>query len=200
MASTASGWQYAVPNDTLVAWPAVSQAVADKLEISLPKSAGLQLVKSQAIGSGVSQVIVSNAFNSTYDAYKIVVGNGAGSTVTSLTAQLGNGGTFSTSSYGTFLWYIGFGASTGVSSTANAGGFDNSGYVTSQYIDASYDVINPFLAKETILKNGSWNYPGGTGFFTGRHQVGLSYADFKLIPTSGTLTGGTIYVYGYAKV
>lgn len=32
MASTASGWQYAVPNDTLVAWPAVSQAVADKLE------------------------------------------------------------------------------------------------------------------------------------------------------------------------
>lgn len=32
MAATTSGWQYAVPNDTLVAWPAVSQAVADKLE------------------------------------------------------------------------------------------------------------------------------------------------------------------------
>lgn len=44
MASTASGWQYAVPNDTLVAWPAVSQAVADKLEARLPGGATAGIV------------------------------------------------------------------------------------------------------------------------------------------------------------
>lgn len=32
MAVTPSGWQYALPTETLLAWPAVSQAVADKLE------------------------------------------------------------------------------------------------------------------------------------------------------------------------
>lgn len=35
MATTASGWPYALPNDTLVAWPAVSQAMADKLQAGL---------------------------------------------------------------------------------------------------------------------------------------------------------------------
>jgi hypothetical protein len=158
---------------------------------------GLRLIKKQTIGTAVSSVTVSNAFSSTYDAYKIIVTGGVGSTPVALSAQLGNSGTFSTTDYGFFLWYVNFGSTTGVSTVSSGSGFDNSGYMTTGYLDASYDIINPFLAKETILKNGSWNFATGTGFFTGRHKVATSYADFKLVALSGNMTGGTIYVYGY---
>jgi hypothetical protein len=35
------------------------------------------------------------------------------------------------------------------------------------------------------------------GSSIGLHQVATSYSAFTITPTSGTLTGGTITVYGY---
>jgi hypothetical protein len=202
--ATTTNYSWSTPDDTALVKDGASaiRTLGSSVDTTLFTALGgtypgLRLIKKQTIGTGVSSVTVSNAFSSTYDAYKIVVTGGVGSTPVALTAQLGNGGTFSTANYGTFLWFITFGGSTGVSTTSTASGFDNSGYMTTGWIDASYDIINPFLAKETILKNGSWNFASGTGFFTGRHQVATSYADFKLVALSGNMTGGTIYVYGY---
>jgi hypothetical protein len=31
----------------------------------------------------------------------------------------------------------------------------------------------------------------------GNHQVATAYTDFTITTSSGTMTGGTIYVYGY---
>jgi hypothetical protein len=36
-----------------------------------------------------------------------------------------------------------------------------------------------------------------TGTNSGLHKTATSYTDFTITPTTGTLTGGTIYVYGY---
>jgi hypothetical protein len=149
------------------------------------------------IGSAVSSVSISNAFSATYDAYRIVVSGGVGSTATALNAQLGNSGTFSGGDYAYYLQYLNYGGSTGSAGGTGQSSFANSGYMTTDYLDASYDIINPFLPKMTILKNGSWNWSGGTGFFTGQHKQSTSFADFRLVTGSGTMTGGTIRIYGY---
>jgi hypothetical protein len=204
MATTTPNYGWDVPTSTdYVAQGAVAiETLGDDIDATLWTALGgnypgLRLVKKQTIGNGVTSVAITDAFSATYDAYKIVVTGGAGSQEVALSAQLGNSGTFSTSSYGTFLWGVTFASTTVVSTSGTATGFDNSGYMTTGWIDASYDVINPFLAKETILKNGSWNFGSGTGFFTGRHRVATSYKDFRITTLAGTMTGGTVYIYGH---
>lgn len=73
MASTASGWQYAVPTDTLVAWPAVSQAVADKLEIVAGgKNVGLAPISTSTF-TAQATVTIDSVFSSSYDNYLIQI-------------------------------------------------------------------------------------------------------------------------------
>ena len=50
---------------------------------------GLVYVKSQTIGSAVSSINVTSAFDSTYDIYAITVTGGAGSTPAAWTLRLG---------------------------------------------------------------------------------------------------------------
>ena len=63
---------------------------------------------------------------------------------------------------------------------------------------ANMELVNPFLAKYTFISsaNASINI-GGSG--AGTHKVAASYTDFTLAVSAGTITGGTISVYGYAK-
>jgi len=200
MASTASGWQYAVPNDTLVAWPAVSQAVADKLEISLPKSAGMQLVKTQTIGAGVSSVNVTGAFSATYDNYKIVLAGGvAANNGVALALQIGN----ATANYYGALNVVIYG--TGGVSTAtdnNGNRFTYVGYGTNSINDMNVDVNAPFLTKNTMVRAlyVSSVAGGSGGYYCGFLNNSTSYTDFTIVSTGGTITGGTIAVYGYSKV
>jgi hypothetical protein len=198
MASTASGWQYAVPNDTLVAWPAVSQAVADKLEISLPKSAGLQLVKTQTIGAGVSSVAITNAFSATYENYKIVVSGGVSSSNGTINLQF----TGQSTQYYWGMSYTSYGNNTPLGLTNNnAGNFSYIGFANANGLTANVEVNSPFLTKYTTITAGvpAETYAGSTN---GVIRANASYTGFSLIHDVGgaTFTGGTIYVYGYAKV
>ena len=63
-------------------------------------------------------------------------------------------------------------------------------------LDANIDVNSPFLAKPSTLFN-SWKTTSEGGTATCYHSTATSYTGFVLTPTSGTMTGGTIYVYGY---
>lgn len=198
MASTASGWQYAVPNDTLVAWPAVSQAVADKLEISLPKSAGLQLVKTQAVGASVSSVSVTSAFSAAYDNYKIVWTGGSSSVTGSMRLAL----TGITAGYYAQVTYAAFGSGSWfVANNGNIAFFDWIGGTSTNGGIVDMELQNPFTNK---FKTGTAIFNEfGTTANNGLTRVYLpsttSATGFTLSPASGTLTGGTIYVYGYAK-
>jgi hypothetical protein len=160
-------------------------------------NSGLVYVTSATIGTGVSSVTVSSAFSSTYDNYRIVIAGGVGSTASaSVTLKLGA----STTGYYGAMVYCLF-ASPGVLNIQdnNAGQFTYVGNAyTSQYA-TSFDLLNPFLAKHTMINNAAWTVDNATGNYSGVHQVATSYSSFIIAPLAGTLTGGTITVYGYRK-
>jgi hypothetical protein len=157
---------------------------------------GLQLIKKQEIGSGVASVEVTGAFSATYDNYLIILSGGVGSTATGINLTLGatvtgyyRGGNFTS-----------FGSTTvtGVAS-ANASNWQSTGVATTTSLDARVELFDPFLAKNTKFR-GSY----ASALTTGESLVQqgflnntTSYTDFTFTKASGTLTGGTIYVYGY---
>ena len=63
---------------------------------------------------------------------------------------------------------------------------------------ATIEIINPFLSKPTIIS--SIYYSSNTfASIGGRENSSASFTQFQLSPSTGTLTGGTIAVYGYRK-
>jgi hypothetical protein len=158
---------------------------------------GLVLVKSQTIGTTVASVTVSDAFSSTYDNYKIVISGGSGSTAARLNISLGATAT------GYYNGVVGYAFSNslvgiGLASTSN---FDYAGYFNTDGLSFNAELINPNLAKNTFI-NGQYNEnkTNGSGFnFSGYLANTTAYTAFTIGASSGTLTGGTIRVYGYAN-
>lgn len=158
---------------------------------------GMVLVKTQTIGTTVSSVTVSSAFSADYDVYKIVISGGAASTTTRLDLTLGS----TTSGYytaGTFRQFA------GTSTTLLYVDDENVAYWYAGETNTnshSFDVtlINPYLSKVTSFEG--YLFPARTDGYLG--SVGgflnntTSYTAFTITPASGTLTGGTIRVYGY---
>jgi hypothetical protein len=154
----------------------------------------LILIRSQTIGSAVASVVVSDVFSATYDAYKVIVSGGVGSTGSNISIKLGSAsnGHNSIIIYGTYT-------NTNVASapTNNAGSF-NLGNIDTNAMFSNFDVVNPFLSQITFVA-GSYADPGISGAATGRHSSTTSFTSFTVAPGSGTMTGGTINVYGYRK-
>ena len=158
-------------------------------------SVGLWLVKSQTIGSAVSSVTVTDAFSADYDNYKIIVSGGVGSTgSTSVRFTLGAS---ATSYYGNLAYYQYAVGATNYAQDNNSARFSFVGNAGSNQFATSFDLLNPFLAKWTVIKDASWVANNAAGKYEGVHQVGTSYSAFTFTPEVGTLTGGTIAVYGY---
>jgi hypothetical protein len=162
-------------------------------------SSGLNLITAQTIGSAVGSVAVSNVFSATYDAYKIVVSGGVGSVDDKLGLQLGASTTGYYAGVGTINYS---GATTSNASDNNAALWTRAGRQNNVGINLNVDLVNPFLAARTTIFS---NYiimetASGAGFNAGFHNVATSYTGFTLTPAAGTLTGGTIRVYGYANL
>ena len=155
---------------------------------------GMRLVKKQTVGSGVTSVQVTGAFSATYENYKILYSGGVKSATDPIRLQLGA----STTGYFSFLVYGTYGSNTVNGATDNnaalwnwiGGGDTNACWL-------SVDLLGPQLAKYTRLIGGIHDGTATTGPLTGTHKVATAYTDFTISPASGTLTGGTIYVYGY---
>jgi hypothetical protein len=159
-------------------------------------SVGLWLVKTQTVGSAVSSVTVSSAFSADYENYKIVYSGGVSSTAAAaLTLKLGA----SVTGYYSILSYAAFSSFTVPLSAGdnNSGSWGYTGYTGSNYTSLTVDLIGPFLAKPTSYQNSSWVAPSASGTSSGFHNVATSYSSFIIAPVAGTLTGGTIAVYGY---
>ena len=155
---------------------------------------GLRLIKKQTVGSGVSSVNVTSAFSATYENYKIIYNGGTSSASTSMKFKLGA----STSTYYGAYIYTSF-AGSAVQGASNNNGADwaYAGSVDINAVNLNCDLMSPFLSKYTYITCGAINYGTNRGVFNGTHESNTSYTDFTLTPASGTLTGGTIYVYGY---
>jgi hypothetical protein len=158
---------------------------------------GLVLVKSQVIGTTVGSVEVTDAFSATYDNYRIILSDGVSSDASvNLAFKLGatttgyywahNGRTFADGD-----------SSVGAANQANW----RAGNGSPKTLNLRIDLLSPFLATET---NFSGQYQVTTTTGSSINNGGFldnttSYTAFTITPSAGTITGGTIRVYGYAN-
>lgn len=161
-----------------------------------PFGGGLTLIKTQTIGSTVSSVQVTDAFSATYDNYLITINGGVGSATAVLRLTLGATATgyYSKTIYGAYgdNTVNGFGQS-------NAAYWGNVGYATTAGLTTWVVLENPFLAEETAVfaKSAGILTTDAAYMLNGFLNNTTSYTDFTFTPATGTLTGGTIRVYGY---
>ena len=154
---------------------------------------GLWLVKTQTIGSAVSSVTVSDAFSADYDNYLITVSGGVGSTGSFFKMTLGA----STTGYYQArqgLVYATGGRSDGAEN--NATSWPAIGSISTNGLSIYLSINNPFLAKYT-QQSSNYVSASSAAVQNGEHQVATSYSSFTIAALSGTVTGGTIAVYGY---
>ena len=161
-------------------------------------ASGLALIKTQTIGSAVTSIAVTGAFSTNYDNYKVIVYGGVGSADVSVQFQLGS---TTTGYYGSFTDNTFAGASGG-GGFANQANFQNSGRANTNTLSMVMELQQPFLTKNTLAQ-WPWivnNTTGRTRLNGGYLDNSTSYTGFTIIIESGTVTGGTIAVYGYTKV
>jgi len=158
----------------------------------------LTLITAQTIGTAVSSVTVSSAFSATYDNYQITIAGGVASTAVNLGLQLGSTTT------GYYAGYPRVTYSSGASNNSadnNAALWSRAGVGSSNSLAANFYLLSPNLAKNTVFQ--TWyndldtTSVGGTG--SGFANNTTQFTAFTIIPNTGTLTGGTIRVYGYSN-
>jgi hypothetical protein len=157
---------------------------------------GLQLIKKQTIGSGVSSVTVTSAFSATYENYKILVSGGVASTGNYSLTTLGSTAT----GYSQKSWYGSYSDNT----VAGAGYSASTSWVgqlkgSTSALNCNIDLIGPFLSKPTGIDYQTKQYAGGGIVESGSGFLNdtTSYTAITFTTNTGTWTGGTIYVYGY---
>jgi hypothetical protein len=168
----------------------------DILNASDMNAVGLWLIKTVTPGTTVSSVPVTDVFSADFDAYRVVMSGGAGATGGNLNLTLGA----STTGYYTVGMNMSWGATTVTGfQSSNAASLAGFGNFSTSSISAVADIVNPFLAKRTQFV--THNMKAATGldvlFMLGFHDVETSYTGFTITTSTGTITGGTIRVYGY---
>jgi hypothetical protein len=155
----------------------------------------LELVKTQTIGSAVASVTVTDAFSATYDNYKITINGGSASTALDIRCTLGS----ATSGYYGFIVYGAYNSNTVLGFAQNNTAFW--GYVGTgnTILHGSFELSNPFASTRTtvVASNALSLTTGSANQFGGYLNDSNSYTSFTLTASTGTMTGGTIRVYGY---
>lgn len=159
-------------------------------------NAGLVYVTSATIGSAVSTVTVSSCFTSTYNGYFVTVHGGTSSTADeNVSLQLTVSGTASATGYYGTTNYATWGGALATQSANNATNMLYAGGLDGRVI-LQLQIFNPAVATSTTMF-GPFIRQALAGQTSYIHRVNTAYDGFKIAPGSGTLTGGTITVYGY---
>jgi hypothetical protein len=159
-------------------------------------SIGLWLVKTQTIGTSVASVTVTGAFSADYENYLVQIVGGVASTEVALTMALTGS---ATGYYGGLMVVAYSGGAVSGGGVNNQASWTYAGTANTTGIAMNATLLGPFLTKNTVIQAG-YAAPSGTaaGVFNGYHASAASYTGFTL-GVAGTLTGGTIRVYGYRK-
>jgi hypothetical protein len=157
---------------------------------------GLRLIKKQIIGSAVASVTVTGAFSSTYENYKVIVSGGTSSTNGNALLTLGSTNT----GYYSAGMYTAYNSTTVVGlASSNSSSWANAVSMQTTTVIGDFTLYSPNLAKATTFdaQHAEPNTGGVALIRKGFLNDTTQYTAFTLTPSSGTLTGGTIYVYGY---
>ena len=146
------------------------------------------------VGSTVSTVTIANAFSATYDNYRIVYTGGSASTQNDLGLRVGS----TAAGYYMAMIYRDFGSGAVLGQSVNNGAqwtFAGCQDTPNQLV---VDLYNPFNALKTVVGG---NYSGTAsgrvgGVINGFLNDATSYSAFSILAGSGTITGGTIRIYG----
>jgi hypothetical protein len=198
--ATTTNYGFEIPDDTdlvkdgALAMRDLGQDVDTQLFTALGGDyPGLRLVKKQTIGTGVSSVNVTSAFSATYQNYKILISGGAGSGAAGISLKMGSAATGHDASLIFASYAGGAPANDAVSNGAN---WPFVGYMETSGITMNADLIAPNLSSVTRITAGFSNTLNG-GSTNGRHNSTTAFTAFTIATQAGTMTGGTIYVYGY---
>jgi len=157
---------------------------------------GLVLVKSQTIGTAVSNVEVTGAFSADYDNYLVIVSGGSASIDTRLNIQFGA----TTTGYKWVTEIVTWDSpqATNETGSAAASNIDYVAATSGTSLAGHMTILNPFLTENTfVIADGLFDGDNGGGWTRGILDNTTSYTAFTLSLTSGTMTGGTVKVYGY---
>ena len=162
-------------------------------------NSGLVYVSSTTIGSAVASTTVASCFSATYDNYKIV-GAGISTTANGGVLYLKINNSTGSTYFGNMIYNVPATSAIGGVSAANgaSNGFFVATTSSSGTISFEATIDSPFLA---VTSNCFGNYAGRAynGQASGHDSNAVSSTGFILAPSSGTMTGGTIRVYGYRQ-
>ena len=166
-------------------------------------TSGLVYITSGTVTLG-SALSFDNCFSATYTNYKIVFNSLVSGTNVQVRMRMRAGGSDDSNSLYSFSnlqqnTSTGGTASGGVgrdTTQFGLGSFNN--YANGQSL--SFDIFNPFAAKNTNYGPGCWfdDEIVLLGFISGVHKSTTSFDGFTIFPASSTLAG-TFKVYGYAN-
>jgi len=193
--TTKMGIPYPTSTDLVKDGATAMQSLAEEVD----DKTGAILVKTQTVGTAVSSVTVTGAFCTTYSCYRILyTGGTVSNSDQDLALQLRTaGGTTSTTGYYLALiygTYAGagptlFGTNNGAN-WLNAGGGDGFRAFMDVHLQDPASAVSTRI--ESVIIRTSL-----AGKATGRHSVATAYTSFVVAPAAGTMTGGTIRVYGW---
>jgi hypothetical protein len=125
-----------------------------------------------------------------------MISGGVGSAASNVSLQLGS---TTTGYYAGYSLAIYSSATAFIAANNNAASFTRIGATSTSVIAANCDVLSPNLAKNTFI--GGFYVDPGTGATSGSYGGFLNdttaYTGFTIGLSGGTMTGGTIRVYGY---
>ena len=159
---------------------------------------GLWLVKTQTVGTGVATIDVTSAFSSDYQNYRVTYSGGVGSTNANLNMQFGIGLTFTATNYFGGLGYLNVGGGVWQIAANNGGASFVAGGSRTAGTNICLEIQQPNIALDTYAQ-GPYNRldNGQVGHSWILQSSVNQYTSFRLTTSSGTVTGGTIRVYGY---
>lgn len=177
-----------------------SWSTGELLSSSDMNRVGLWRVTTVAVGTGVTSVQINNCFNSNFDNYRVTFTNIDCTTNGDVMAmQLTASGTVSAANYAGNTFYVSTGTTGGLTNAALSAYFEVLSISNTSTASGSFDVYQPALAQWTRLHFGPTVDDTYFRFGGGVHKVTTAYDGMKISAVVGSMTGGTITVYGYNK-
>ena len=168
--------------------------VGEVLTAANMNKVGLWLVKTQTVGTAEPSKQVTGAFSADFDNYLVTYTGGTMSAATALTLKLGTTasgyyGLYNYANYATLAWAS--------AADNNSGAFTYFGGGDSNSCAGRMTLLGPNIAKPTRVESGPIHYGNNFGTYTGIEASSTQQTAFTIAPFTGTMTGGTIRVYGY---